>query len=104
MISFDFSSVFSCPSTTPLRHALSANHMQRLHSTFAVMRTSLGLAVQGDYLASTERHHIFLPTREAVLKSTHRQRRDNSRNRIVDRHSIGQRNIPAQSLQTYVPS
>ena len=76
-----------------------ADHMQRLHSILAVMRPSVCLAIHCHNLAFTERDHIFDPTPEAFLKTTDRKRRDNARNRVVDRHPVGQRHIPAKPFQ-----
>ena len=77
----------------------SADHMQRLHSTPAVMGTSLRLTVHRDDLAATQLHHIFHPTHETLLKSTHRQRRDDSCNRVIHRYPVDQRHIPAKPFQ-----
>ena len=79
-----------------------ADHMQRLHTSVAVMGPSVSLAVHCDNLAVAERGHIFDPAPEALLKAGDRQRRDNPRNRVVDRHSVGQRHITAKPLQLRV--
>ena len=73
--------------------------MQRLHSSLAIMRTPMGLAVERDNLALNELDHVLHPTEEAFLEPLDRQRRDDPRNGVIDRNTIGQRNKPAQPIQ-----
>ena len=67
------------------------------------MGPSVSLAVHCDNLAIAELDHIINPAPEALLKAGDRQRRDNPRNRVVDRHSVDQRHIATQPIQLRVP-
>ena len=75
------------------------DHIQRLYSTYAIMRTPLGLTVQRDELAFTELYRIFHVPEEAFLKPADRQCRDNSCNGVINWHPVRQPNIPAKPPQ-----